>query len=366
MNRLRTAIIGCGKVADLHAAALATLPESQFTAVCDASADRAAAFAARYNVRPFSNVEAMLDATSLDATSLDAVMLCTPHPLHAAPTIACAQRGIHVLIEKPMAASLADCDAMISAAAVTGAKLGIVSQRRFYEPVLRIKAAIDAGKIGRPILATFLMLSWRDEAYYRSDPWRGKWATEGGGVLVNQSPHQLDMLQWLMGPIDELSGYWANLNHPYIEVEDTALAMIRFKSGALGSIVTSVSQKPGIYTKVHIHGSNGASVGVQTDLGATFVAGMSGIPEPPLNDLWTIPGEEHLLAEWETEDRARFGRIQPVQHYHALQIQDFLRAILDNRTPLVTGEEGRVVVEMFTAVYRSNQTRQPIRFPVPA
>src|SRR5204863_3853827 len=122
--------------------------------------------------------------------------------------------------------------------------------------------AIDAGRISKPVLCTFTMFSWRDEAYYKSDPWRGQWAAEGGGVLVNQSPHQLDLLQWFLGEIEELTGYWANLNHPSIEVEDTALAMIRFKSGGLGSIVTSLSQRPGLYTKVHVHGSNGASVGV--------------------------------------------------------------------------------------------------------
>jgi predicted dehydrogenase len=227
-----------------------------------------------------------------------------------------------------------------------------------------MKAAIDSGKIGRPVLGVFAMFSWRDQAYYQSDPWRGKWSMEGGGVLVNQSPHQLDLLQWFMGEIDEISGYWGNLNHPYIEVEDTALAMIRFQNGGLGSIVTSLSQKPGIYTKVHVHGDNGASVGVETDRGATFVAGVSEIAEPPLNDLWTIPGEEHLLAAFQDEDRARFRQVSATTHYHALQIQDFLRAILGERPPMVTGEEGRVVVEMFTAVYRSNRERRPIKFPV--
>ena len=167
-----------------------------------------------------------------------------------------------------------------------------------------MKAAIDAGKIGTPVLGVFQMYSWRDPAYYLSDPWRGKWDTEGGGVLVNQSPHQLDLLLWFMGPAAEVSGYWANLNHPTVEVEDTAVATIRFRNGGLGSIVTSLSQKPGIYTKVHVHGSNGASVGVETDRGPTFIAGVSAIAEPPLNDLWTIPGEEHLLAAFQAEDRA--------------------------------------------------------------
>src|SRR5262249_36135943 len=188
-----------------------------------------------------------------------------------------AAAGVHILVEKPLASSLTACDAMLAAAKSAKVKLGVVSQRRLFEPVQRMKRAIDAGRIGRPVLRVFCMFSWRDEAYYRSDPWRGRWETEGGGVLVNQSPHQLDLLQWFMGEIDEVSGYWANLNHPYIEVDDTALAMIRFKSGGLGSIVTSLSQKPGIYTKVHIHGSSGASVGVQTDSGATFIAGMSSI-----------------------------------------------------------------------------------------
>ena len=112
-----------------------------------------------------------------------------------------------------------------------------------------------------------------------------------------------------MGDVEEVSGYWANLNHPEIEVEDTAVASLRFQGGGLGSIVTSLSQKPGLFTKVHIHGSNGASVGVETDRGATFVAGMTEIAEPPLNDLWTIPGEEHALAEFQAEDRARFRQI---------------------------------------------------------
>jgi predicted dehydrogenase len=359
--RLRTGIIGCGKVGHIHAAALGRLPESQFVGVCDSDGGRASTFADKYGVRAFADVKGMVRDGGVAA-----VMVCTPHPQHAANTIDAAASGAHTLVEKPMAASLADCDAMLAATRAAGVKLGIVSQRRLYEPVARMKAALDAGKIGRPALGVMIMLSWRDEAYYQSDPWRGKWATEGGGVLVNQSPHQLDILQWLMGPIHELSGCWANLNHPYVEVEDTALAMIRFRNGGLGSVVTSLSQKPGIYTKVHIHGSNGASVGVQTDGGATFIAGMSGILEPPVNDLWTIPGEESLLEKYQAEDRVRFGSINAVEHYHSLQIQDFLRSVLEGREPMVPGEDGRVVVEMFTAIYRSNRDCRPVRFPVGA
>lgn len=357
MKRLRTALVGCGKVAGIHAEALTRSPLSELAAACDRDRSRAEQFAAKYGGAPFTDLAALLR----DARP-DAVIICTPHPLHAEATVAAAEAGAHVLVEKPMAASLEDCDRMIAATRKAGVKLGVVSQRRFYEPVRRMKAAIDAGRIGKPILGVFQMYSWRDEAYYQSDAWRGTWAGEGGGVLVNQSPHQLDILQWLMGPIEEISGYWGTLNHPSIEVDDTAVAVVRFRGGALGSIIASVSQKPGIYTKVHVHGSNGASVGVETDHGATFVAGVSsGVPDPPLNDLWTIPGEEDLLAKFEAEDRALASERDVMQYYHALQIEDFLTAILEGREPAVTGEDGRVVVEMAQAIYRSQREGRAVK-----
>jgi UDP-N-acetyl-2-amino-2-deoxyglucuronate dehydrogenase len=187
---------------------------------------------------------------------------------------------------------------------------------------------------------------------------------EGGGVLVNQAPHQLDLLQWFMGPIAELYGCWDNLNHPYIEVEDTAIAVIRFENGALGNVVVSNSQKPGLYGKVHVHGSSGASVGVQTDGGAMFISGMSSVLEPPVNDLWTVPGEQSLLEHWKEEDAEFFRTIDATSYYHKLQIEDFLRAVLEGRQPEVTGLEGRKTVELFTAIYRSKRDRRPVRFPL--
>jgi predicted dehydrogenase len=187
---------------------------------------------------------------------------------------------------------------------------------------------------------------------------------EGGGVLVNQAPHQLDILLWFMGEIDEVYGLWKNMNHPYIEVEDTAVAIVKFKNGAIGNIIVSNSQKPGIYGKVHVHGENGASVGVQTDGGAMFIAGMSGILEPPVNDIWSVPGEEKMLKKWIEKDSAHFNQIDPMVYYMERQIEDFLQAIENNSQPLVTGEEGRRTVELFTAIYRSTRDNQPVKFPL--
>jgi predicted dehydrogenase len=172
----------------------------------------------------------------------------------------------------------------------------------------------------------------------------------------------LDLLTWLMDDeVSEVCGYWANLNHPSVEVEDSAVAILRFRGGALGSIVASLSQKPGIYTKVHVHGSSGASLGVETDRGATFIAGVSAISEPPLNDLWTIPGQEDQLSGFQAEDRARFEKIDAVAHYHGLQIQDFLRSVIEDRPPLVTGLDGRRVVALFTAIYESNREGRAVK-----
>ena len=358
-TKIRTAIIGPGKVAHLHAQGLLKSANAEFVAVCGRTLPKAEAFANQYGVKAYDDLEQMIRREQVQA-----LLVCTPHPYHRDPVVKAASLGVPCLIEKPMASSLQDCDAMIDAAEKNKVTLGVISQRRFYEPVRRMKNAIDEGKIGKPALGHIIMLGWRDEAYYNSDPWRGKWETEGGGVLVNQAPHQLDLFQWLMGPIDQVYAVTRNLNHPYIEVEDTAVAVVQFKDGAVGNIILSNSQKPGIYGKIHIHGSNGASVGAQTEGGAMFIAGQSSVLEPPVNDIWTVGGEENLLANWKKEDRAFFNQIDAGEYYIGLQINDFIETLIEGREPSVTGEEGRKTVELFTAIYRSDRDNAPVKFPL--
>ena len=157
--------------------------------------------------------------------------------------------------------------------------------------------------------------------------------------MVNQTIHQIDLLQWLMGPVEELYGYWDNFNHPTVEVDDTAVAVLRFKSGAIGQFLVSNSQKPGFYGKIHIHGSNGASIGAQTEGGSPFVAGVTSAVDPAINDIWTIPAEEHKLPEWQAADRQFSTDHDPMTYFHQLQIEDFLQSILEQREPMVNGEE---------------------------
>ena len=352
-------IAGCGKVAHLHARAIKAIPHAKLKGVWNRTLSKSESFAELYNTKAYSNVTTMVRECKSDL-----VIVCTAHPYHKQPAIEAAHAGANILVEKPLSSSLEDCDDIINACRACNVKTGVVSQRRWYEPVKRVKMAIENGKIGKPVLAVVTMLGWRDKAYYDSDPWRGTWKDEGGGVLVNQSPHQLDLLIWYMGEIEEVYGIWRNLNHPYIEVDDTALAIVKFKSGAIGNILVSNSQKPGLYGKVQIHGDNGASVGVQTDGGAMFIAGRTGVAEPPVNDLWTVSGEGELLKEWIREDTAIFNNCDPTVRYIQYQIEDYLRALETGIEPSVTGLDGRRTVELFSAIYRSTRDNLPIRFPV--
>ncbi|HOV64591.1 MAG TPA: Gfo/Idh/MocA family oxidoreductase, partial [Spirochaetia bacterium] len=282
-EKIRFGLIGYGKVAALHARALGTIPHGELVAVCGRHEEKRDAFARQWGLSSRQDVGEMVKKDRIDA-----VLVTTPHPQHVPDALAALQAGCHVLVEKPLALSVSDCESLISESQARGKLLSVISQRRWYPSCMRIRRAIDDGLLGLPALGQLTILGWRDEAYYQSDPWRGSWEKEGGGVIVNQAPHQFDLLCWYLGEVAEVYGRWANVNHPYIEVDDSAVATVRFTPGGLASIFVSNSQKPGIYAKVHIHGSSGASAGVQTDGGAMFIAGMSSVLEPPYNDIWTI------------------------------------------------------------------------------
>jgi UDP-N-acetyl-2-amino-2-deoxyglucuronate dehydrogenase len=356
---VRFAILGPGKVARLHAVALARIPDARLVAVSGRNVERAEVLAAAYGAR----VDEGLDET-IERGGVDAVIVCTPHPVHAEHAIAAARAGLHVVVEKPMALTVADSDAMIAAAREAGVVLSVVSQRRWYAPVRRVRDAIEGGRIGEPGLASVEVLGWRGADYYAMDAWRGTQAGEGGGVLVNQAVHQLDLLRWFLGPVAEVDAWTSNVNHPELDVEDTVVAAIRFAGGALASFVASNSQQPGLCANVHVHGRNGASVGVETDAGSSFVAGLS-VPSLPRNDLWTIPGEEAAPDRWVDEDAAALAGVDPATHHHELQLRDVVAAIRDRRPPAVDGADGRATVELLEAIYGAARTGERVKLTAP-
>ena len=356
---IRFALVGPGKVAAIHAAALGRIPDARLVAVAGRDPGRTAAFAQRFGARADAGL-----TESIGRGGVDAVVLCTPHPGHAEQAIEAAEAGLAVVVEKPLAVHPADADRVIATCRDNGVLLSVISQRRWYPAVRRVKAAIDEGRIGAPALATLEVLGWRGPEYYSMDAWRGTQAGEGGGVLVNQAVHQLDLLCWFMGEPLEVDGFTANVNHPEIEVEDTAVAVVRFGSGGLATLTASNAQRPGLWGRVHLHGRNGASVGVETDRGSSFVAGMSA-PSPARNDLWTIPGEARLIESWPAEDAAAMAGADPELHFHQLQLLDIVGAIRERRAPAVTGADGRRAVALFWAVYEAQRTSARVLVPSP-
>jgi UDP-N-acetyl-2-amino-2-deoxyglucuronate dehydrogenase len=353
---IRFGIVGPGLVAQLHAKALGRIEDARLVAVAGSGpgSDRATRLAAEHGAHVSDGLQVMLRDEPLDA-----VIVCTPHPLHAEQAIAAARAGLHVVVEKPMALTSADCSAMIAAADAAGVILSVISQRRWHPAVHRVKTAIDEGRIGVPGLATVEVLGWRSPEYYAMDAWRGTHEGEGGGVLVNQAVHQLDLLCWFLGPVAEVDGWTANLNHPEIEVEDTAVAIARFASGAVASIVASNSQRPGLYGRIHVHGRTGASIGVETDTGSSFVAGVT-LPTLPTNDIWTIPGEEAQPQRWAEEDAADLAGVDIETHFHELQLRDVVAAIREGRRPAVDGAAGRSAVELMAAIDQASRTGERV------
>ena len=349
VDDVRFAVVGPGKVAELHATALARIPGARLAAVAGRDSGRTAAFAARFGARADRGL-----TETIDRGGVDGVVICTPHPTHAALALEAAEAGLAVVVEKPLALDPADADRVIAAARSRDVVLSVISQRRWYPAVRRVKAAIDDGRIGRPALATIELLGWRGAEYYAMDAWRGTLEGEGGGVLVNQAVHQLDLLCWFLGEPVEVAGFTANVNHPEIEVEDTAVAVVRFDTGALATITASNAQRPGLWGRIHVHGLNGASVGVETDAGSSFVVGL-GVPSPARNDVWTVPGETGLLDRWADEDAAAAVATDPASHFHELQLRDIVDAIRDRRPAAVTGEDARGAVALAWAVYESQR-----------
>jgi UDP-N-acetyl-2-amino-2-deoxyglucuronate dehydrogenase len=346
-ERVRVGLIGCGNIAKTHAAALSTLPEADFVACTDIDIDRARAMAEDYHIpRIFPDADAMLGSGEVQA-----VVVCTPHPSHTPLVIAAAEAGVNVLCEKPVTTRLTDADRMIAAAERAGIKFGVIFQRRFWPAAQRMRQAIDDGKLGNLTLGECIAHLSRDRAYFAQGEWRGKWATEGGGVLMNQAVHTIDKFQWYMGPAAEIFGRYATLVHgDYIDVEDTVVATVRFASGALGIIEGSTSVKPNLGFRVAVHGDNGATASLWE-----FPEGKEGI-----NDIWTIPGEEQFVPVWEGVAERRAG----FPHFHALQIQDFLAAVRDDRPPAVTGAEARKSLEIILAIYHSSRTGLPVQLPI--
>lgn len=347
---VRVGILGCGKIAGNHAQALHRIEGADLVACADVDGPRAESFAAENSIpHAFTNLDQLI------RSGVDAVCVCTPHPLHEEAVVAAAEAGLHVLCEKPIAVQSAGAQRMTDAAAQAGIIFSVVFQRRFWPAAQRIRRAIDDGRLGEPILGEVTVHLHRDTEYYSADAWRGSWKTDGGGVLMTQAVHQIDLLQWFMGRPVRISGAVATQKHgDHMETEDTASALITFESGATATISATTAAGCNLGNRVSVVGRSGAE------------ASLVECPEggEAFNDVWTVPGEESFEAP-----HAAVGDGRPdlsvinaaLADFHTLQISDFVNAVSLGKDPLVTGEDATVSLRIIESIYRSARTGQSVQ-----
>ena len=339
-------IVGTGVGANFCAQGLSMIADTniaELVAVTSRREKRAREFASKWNLNLwYTDHEEMLEKAPIDA-----VIISTPHYLHYSMALDAMRAGKHVLVDKPMAINLKEADEMIKEAKKRDVKLGVTLQSRFDPTIRKVKDAVEKGRFGRLILGEATVKWFRTQEYYDNSPWRGRWATEGGGALINQAIHTIDLLLWIMGPPKYL---WAQIDTVAhrIEVEDIAVAAIRFENDALGIIQGSTATYPGLPTRLEIHGIRGTA-----------------IVEGEVLKRWSVLGEEEIVTEKAKEGLKSWAspELVPATN-HAALIKDFAESILNDREPFVSGIEGRRSLELIMAIYESGRSRSVINFPL--
>ncbi len=338
-------IIGCGMIARFHAQAVADIRGAKVVACCDmvpAAADR---LAESIGCRAYHQLPALLDDPHVDV-----VTVCTPSGAHLEPAVAAARAGKHVIVEKPLEVTLPRCDRIIEACDKAGVVLSTIFPSRFHRSARLLKRAIDQQRFGRLTMGDAYVKWYRTQQYYDSGAWRGTWKLDGGGALMNQAIHSVDLLVWLMGPVHDLSARAATLAHERIEVEDTAVAALRFENGALGVIEATTAAYPGALKRIEIHGSAGSAVLQEEDI-----------------TTWSFDrptrADARLLEQMAGQTKTGGGAADPAaigHHGHTAQFKDVLDAIKHGRRPLIDGPEGRRSVEVILAIYKAAQSGRTV------
>src|ERR687897_806067 len=296
-EKLRFGILGCGVIGPHHAKAIAGLQSAELVAVADVVPELAEKLAEEYGCSHYASLQEMLSGVDLDA-----VCLCTPSGTHAEGAIAALEAGKHVVIEKPVDVTLEAADRLIKVQRATGRKVAVVSQHRFDAATQAVHEAVSGGEFGRLTSGSAEVPWWRSQAYYDSGGWRGTWELDGGGVLINQAIHSIDLLQWLMGQVVEVTAYTGLIAHERIEVEDTAVAILKFANGTLGTIVATTAAYPGLTTRIVVHGDRGSGIIDDDELTYFHVAG-----EGQEGDAYGAGGGENQAEQV----MARYGEVGP-------------------------------------------------------
>lgn len=339
MAEVGFAIVGCGNIAPIHARSIAEIEGTRLVAVADVVEENAAALAGEYGAEAYADYGDLLARADVHAVSL-----CIPTGMRLEVGEACAKAGKHILSEKPLEVTVERIDRLVRATEAAGVKLGCVFQGRFAEGPQAVRRAVEEGRFGRLVLGDAYIKWYRSQAYYDSGGWRGTRALDGGGALMNQGIHQIDLLQWFMGPARSVYARTALVAHSGLEVEDLACAIIEFENGAMGVVEGSTAIWPGHPARVEIHGTQGSAV----------------IEDGRLVS-WQFKEEQagdreirEALAQDDTLGSGASDPIGQLSHEgHKRQIADFVEAIREDRPPVIDGREGRIAVALVEAIYAS-------------
>lgn len=352
-------VVGCGSIGPTHGAAIAQIPqEAELIAVADVVSERAHNMANKFGVKRVYSEFAELLADK----DLDVICICTPSGMHADMAIRAMEAGKHVVVEKPMEVTLEACDRMIAAEDKTGKKLTVISQHRFDAATQLVKEAIDKGQLGKIILADAYVKWWRTQEYYDSGDWRGTWALDGGGSLMNQGVHTVDVLQYLVGGVKKLWAQTRTGAHTDIEVEDIAVAACDFACGAVGSITATTAAYKGFPVRIDIYGTEGTAV-IEGDRlkcmmlknGQTFTSEEAAAHAVSVAQGGTASVKDEAAGRAATAKQgATWG------DSHRAQIQDFLKAVRCGGKPLIDGRAAKKPVEIILSIYKSQKTGDPV------
>jgi predicted dehydrogenase len=333
-------------IAPFHAEAVAALPNARLLAVVDVVPELARRRAAEWGCDGYTDLREVLDRPDIDVVSV-----CVPSGLHAAIGTQVAAAGKHVVVEKPIEISLDAADRLIGACRGHGVKLTVISQHRFDPGVRRLHEAVVAGDFGRLVLGDAIIKWYRTQQYYDSAGWRATWELDGGGALMNQGIHYVDLLQWLMGPVDRVVARCAAAAHA-IPVEDVALALLTFSSGALGVIEASTAAYPGFPERLELTGTGGSAIVAKGEIVAWRLKKEHG-ETGPYGDPIRVHDSDPAPAAAETSAGRKTDG-------HRAQLADLLDAIATGRDPAITGEEARKPLELILAVYESARTDRTV------
>ncbi|MDO4857166.1 MAG: Gfo/Idh/MocA family oxidoreductase [Thermoguttaceae bacterium] len=343
------AIIGCGMISNFHAKAIESLENARLVACFDVYAPAAQKLAEKTGCKAYTNLDEMLADPEVEIVTIG-----TPSGAHLEPALAAAKAKKHVIVEKPLEITLERCDQIINTCKENGVKLATVFHSRFHDSSITLKNAIDSGRFGKLTVGDTYVKWFRTQQYYDSGAWRGTWALDGGGALMNQAIHSVDLLTWLMGPVTEIRAMVDCLDHERIEVEDTAVASLRFANGALGVIEASTAIFPGYLKKIEIHGSKGSATIEEEDIVRWDFAEEA-------------PEDAQIKEEMASSKSSGGGAADPAAisfKGHAKLFANMIQAIETNTEPKVNGPEGRRAVEIILGIYKASETGEPVILPL--